>query len=128
MIFDFRRDYTLIAGDTVPDGKRQPNLTIPRSLAMSGKAPSGMSFYLIASGGLNVDVALYGLVEDSDDLNAVRDFAAVQQQDNVWVPINFVTLTNGATPIVITNLTPGRYYLRITGGTAATGTILGAAI
>lgn len=128
MIFDFQRAFTTVLGDTVPDAKRQPNLTIPRSCPMSGKPPSGVAFYLRAAGAENVDVALYALVEDSDDTNAVDNFAAVQEQANEWVPVNFVTVTNGATPIVITNLTPGRYYLRITGGTAPLGTILGATV
>jgi hypothetical protein len=128
MIFDFRRDYSSVIGDGVPGARQQPNLTIPRALAVSGRPPSAMAFYLLATGVLNVDVTFYGLVETSDDLNAVRDFASVQGRDNVWVPIvATATLTNGAAPLVVSNLTPGRYYLRITGGTATTGTILGAA-
>lgn len=128
MIFDFQRAFTTVLGDTVPDAKRQPNLTIPRSCPMSGKPPSGVAFYLRAAGAENVDVGLYALVEDSDDTNAVDNFAAVQEQANEWVPVDFRTLTNGGTPGIIRDLTPGRYYLRISGGTSTSGTIYGALI
>lgn len=127
MIFDFKRVYEAVSGDTVPDAKRQPNLTIPRLLP-NGRPPSGVALFALISASLNVDVSLYALVESPDDVNAVDDFAATQEKANVWLPIDSRTLTNGGTPGIIRDLTPGRYYLRISGGTSTTGTILGAII
>ena len=63
-------------------------------------------------------------MESSDDTNAVDDFAQKQEQPNLWVAVNSVSPGHGSTHTIITNLTPGRYYVRITGGTALSGGIL----
>lgn len=131
MIFDTRITYPNPPGtQTVPDGKSQPNLFIPRSLPVSGKAASGVALVFISSTGAgNMDVTVYAKIESPDDLNAVEGFAATQEKLNEWVPVNSVTLTHNATFTNLLNLTPGAYYVRRTGGTAAEGgTLLGATI
>jgi len=131
MIFDFRRDFAPpLPSETVPDTKTVPNLTIPRSCPMSGKPPSGVAFTFISTTAAgNVDIGIYALVESSDDTNAVENFAEVQDKPREWVAVNFLTLSHGATFTNVLNLTPGRYYVRRTGGTAASGgSVLGAVI
>lgn len=133
MIFDYRRAFTgtgsAVNTDSAPGARTSPNLTLPRTAPVSGKLPSALALYAVATASLTVTVTLYGLIESPDDVNAVDNFAAVQDQANAWAFIATATLTNDAVPQVISNLTPGRYFLRVTGGTAVNGgTILGASL
>lgn len=125
MIFDFQIPFTGGAPTTtVPDTKRVPNLTIPNDA--HGKPLSGVGFALYAPAGGNLDLSVYALIESSDDRNAVDDFAETQTAPREWVLINAFTVTHDSTFINLTNLTPGRYYVRVSGGTATAGKLLGA--